>query len=407
MPDISNGSTVMVMGSSGTRHTLRNVGGVYSCSCAAWRNQSRHPSYRTCGHLLDYRGDEVEALRIRMGGIGAEGMPSTVMRRVGPFWRGERVAASPAVQTSVPAPRSVVRKESLPAAPVRAQVPEPTPLTVWDRLSVGADPFEGAEDTEPASRKQEGLAVLLAHAWDGVMDPTSWLMSEKLDGVRAYWNGKDFVSRLGNVFAVPDWFKEGMPDHHLDGEFWVGRGRFQETSGIVRRLDKGDEWAKVKYVAFDLPEMDAPFTARYNQLSRMTLPYNVEVVTHVQCVSLAHLRTMLEAVEAKGGEGLMLRDPQSKYERCRSHSLLKVKTFHDDEATVKGHTAGKGKHRGKVGALICQAKNGRTFQVGTGLSDAERANPPPVGSTITYRYQELTRDGVPRFPSYVGRRDYE
>jgi DNA ligase-1 len=80
---------------------------------------------------------------------------------------------------------------------------------------------------------------------------------------------------------------------------------------------------------------------------------------------------------------------------------LKVKTFHDADAKVIGHEPGKGKHKGRLGALFVQLPNGTKFSVGTGFSDAERSAPPPVGSTITFRYQELSEAGVPRFPSYV------
>jgi len=90
------------------------------------------------------------------------------------------------------------------------------------------------------------------------------------------------------------------------------------------------------------------------------------------------------------------------YVGSRSSSLLKVKTFSDAEAVVIAHEKGKGKHKNRLGALAVQNADGIQFSVGTGLSDKERENPPPIGSVITYRYQELTDGGVPRFPSYVG-----
>lgn len=412
MADLRDGDSTRVRGSSGTLYELKNVGGVYSCSCPAWRNQSRTNAYRTCGHLLDYRGPVVEAERISPAGL--DGMPATVLRRVQRYMTPvTRTAAPVPVMSSTSTTRGPVWASNAQVVPVGASAPAPV-RNAWNRL-VEADPFDPdpSPAPEPAPivgaipKAKEELAVLLAHSWDGVMDPTGWLVSEKLDGVRAYWNGKDFVSRLGNVFAVPDWFKAGLSFVHLDGEFFIDRGRFQETSGIVRRLDKGEEWRKVEYRVFDLPQMDATFEARYAQLTRMTFPMHVSYVRHLPCYGIEDLKGKLEAVTMLGGEGLMLRNPRSKYERCRSNSLLKVKTFHDAEATVIGHTAGKGKHLGRVGALICRTPEGIDFNVGTGLSDQERQNPPRIGACITYRYQELTRDGVPRFPSYVGVRDFE
>jgi DNA ligase-1 len=98
----------------------------------------------------------------------------------------------------------------------------------------------------------------------------------------------------------------------------------------------------------------------------------------------------------------MLRQPGSAYEVGRSATLLKVKTFKDAEATVIGHQAGAGKHKGRLGALLVRLADGTEFAVGTGFTDKERAAPPAVGSVITFRYQELSDAGVPRFPSYVG-----
>lgn len=109
----------------------------------------------------------------------------------------------------------------------------------------------------------------------------------------------------------------------------------------------------------------------------------------------------LDRVVAQGGEGLMLRQPQSLYEVGRSTTLLKVKAFLDAEARVVEHLPGEGKHKGRLGALVVEMPGGKRFSVGTGFSDAERASPPPLGSLITYRYQELTDRGVPRFPSFL------
>ena len=113
---------------------------------------------------------------------------------------------------------------------------------------------------------------------------------------------------------------------------------------------------------------------------------------------------MMDTVTKNGGEGLMLRQPGSIYIQGRSNTLLKVKNFFDAEAIVIDHAAGRGRHQGRMGALICRMESGKQFRVGTGFSDNDRNNPPKIGSIITYRFQELTVSKVPRFPSYVGER---
>ena len=248
---------------------------------------------------------------------------------------------------------------------------------------------------------------MLAHKWDQKMDPTGWWMSEKLDGVRAYWDGEAFVSRLGNQFFAPDWFIADLPADTLDGELWVGRKLFSETMSIVRSGTQGVEWKKVQYVVFDAPNAKGAFEDRIKHaekvLKKAASPH-ARALEHVPCKGVDHLRTELERVEGLGGEGLMLRRPKSMYEVGRSSSLLKVKTFHDTEGRVIGHAPGTGKHKGRLGALIVELPSGTKFNVGTGFSDAEREDPPKIGAVITFRYQEMTKDGVPRFPSYVGER---
>jgi DNA ligase 1 len=195
-----------------------------------------------------------------------------------------------------------------------------------------------------------------------------------------------------------------LPDFPLDGELWGGRKKFQRTVSVVRRQDRSDDWKEMLYVVFDAPRMDAPFEARIAHCKRyldsVGPPY-ARAHPHRECRGTEHLQLELKRVEGLGGEGLMLRKPGSKYEVGRSSTLLKVKTFKDDEATVVGHLAGAGRHKGRLGALEVKLKDGTLFSVGTGFSDAERAAPPPLGSLITFRYQELSEDGVPRFPSFV------
>jgi DNA ligase-1 len=335
MPDLADGESFLMKGSGSKPYELKNVGGVYSCTCPAWRNQSLGIERRSCKHLRKLRGDEAEEARI--GG----------------------------------------------ALPVRAK------------------PASGDDEDDA------GPPVLLAERWDNVADLSGWWMSEKLDGVRAYWDGKQFLSRNGNVYYAPDWFIEGLPDLPLDGELWLGRKKFQRAVSIARRQDKSEHWRELRYLVFDAPTQTGGFEERTGFLNDLFARKKLEFAAahaHQLCRDLNHLRSELARIEGLGGEGLMLREPRSKYAAGRSTTLLKVKTFHDAEATVIGHQAGEGRHKGRLGALFVELPNGTRFSVGTGFSDAERSTPPPIGSTITFRYQELSDGGVPRFPSYVGLR---
>ncbi len=272
-----------------------------------------------------------------------------------------------------------------------------------------AAPQRSAATIKKDTAASEGKAppVLLAHKWETEHDPTGWWMSEKLDGIRAYWDGESFTSRLGNKFFAPDWFVADLPADTLDGELWVGRKQFQRTTSIVRSGAGSDEWKAVTYVVFDAPEAKGGFEARLAHIEKVmtrAAPPHARFLEHAQCKGVEHLKEELARVEALGGEGLMLRQPGSKYAVGRSNTLLKVKTFHDAEARVIGHAPGTGKHKGRLGALVVELPDGVRFNVGTGFSDREREEPPAIGAVITFRYQELSNDGVPRFPSYVGER---
>ena len=255
-----------------------------------------------------------------------------------------------------------------------------------------------------SNSKISGPELLLAHPWDSFQDLKGWWMSEKLDGVRAYWDGKKLLSRNGNIFHAPEWFIKDLPSTELDGELWMERKSFQKTVSTVRRKNANDDWKQIKYVVFDAPRMNGQFEERLgylDDLSKSIASTHFQTLNHTRCRGISHLQKQLSRITSIGGEGLMLREPASVYEHGRSSTLLKVKNFLDTEATVIDHIAGRGRHKGRMGALLVQLDNGTEFSVGTGFSDAQRNKPPAIGTRITFRYQELTDSGVPRFPSYL------
>lgn len=247
------------------------------------------------------------------------------------------------------------------------------------------------------------MKLLLAHRWNPSIDPTGYWLSEKLDGVRAYWDGTGLFSRLGKKLFAPPWFVEGLPrEVHLDGELFAGRKMFHKTVSAVRQRERAHGWRELLYVVFDAPKLDAPFEDRLNVLGERVSGVHVVVHQHWVCRGLVHLEEELARIEALGGEGLMMRKPGSRYERGRSMTLLKVKTFRHGEAVVVGHLPGRAGDARRIGSLACVLPNGTRFSVGSGLTDHLRENPPPIGAAIHFRYQEETREGVPRFPTFVG-----
>lgn len=245
------------------------------------------------------------------------------------------------------------------------------------------------------------MAVLLAKTWAG-SDPSGWWMSEKLDGVRAVWDCRTLATRTGQEIRAPQWFLDALPaGEPLDGELWMGRGTFQQTVGVVRSHGGGDDWRAVRFAAFDAPMAAGGFEDRQAALhDAIGTGGFVFALPQMCCEGQGHMLEELARVEAEGGEGLMLREPGSRYERKRSGTLLKVKTFHDAEATVVGYESGTGRNEFCVGALVAQLQDGTEFRVSSGLTDALRRDPPAVGTVFTFKYQQLTDAGVPRFPSF-------
>jgi len=253
----------------------------------------------------------------------------------------------------------------------------------------------------------EPLVIMHAKQYVAGVAVADYFGSEKLDGVRARWNGKRLISRNGNVFAAPAWFVSDFPRQTLDGELWLGRGKYQQTVSVISRQQPHEGWRELKFMVFDLPDSPQRFFDRYAQMEIMgkqsQSPY-LDVITQQRIVSHNQLMTLLENVVGRGGEGLMLHHKDSLYRPGRSAHLLKVKKFNDAEAVVVDYKEGKGKYSGMVGSLKLRMANGQEFYVGSGLTDGLRAEPPSLGSIITYRHQGFTDKGLPRFAVYLRQR---
>ncbi len=226
-------------------------------------------------------------------------------------------------------------------------------------------------------------------------------MSEKLDGVRALWDGSALRFRSGRAVPAPAWFLARLPTTALDGELWLGRGRFDVLSATVRRAQAVDaEWLQVQYRVFELPLADGTFEARAERLKAVVQTrgwQQLEAVEQFRVANHAALQAKLKVITSAGGEGLVLHLASAPVTAGRSDVLLKLKALQDAEAVVVGYTPGKGKYAGKLGALNVKAESGQNFKLGTGLSDQQRQNPPAIGSTVTYSFQDLTPGGKPRF----------
>lgn len=257
----------------------------------------------------------------------------------------------------------------------------------------------------------EAAQLLLAQNYSNKFDPVNYLVSEKLDGVRALWDGKILRFRSGRIIHAPAWFTATFPAHALDGELWMGRRSFERLSAAVRRQEPLDaEWKNISYQLYELPNGEGAFSARISHLQASVTQANVswlQVLPQVQVTDKSALTIKLKQVAQGGGEGLMLHRADALWQTGRSEVLLKLKLQLDAEARVVAHETGQGKYQGMLGALVVETPDGQRFRLGTGLSDVQRRNPPAIGSTVTYRYRDISSTGLPKFASFLRVRESE
>ncbi|CAN7340001.1 DNA ligase [Acidovorax sp. LjRoot129] len=248
-------------------------------------------------------------------------------------------------------------------------------------------------------------ALLLANVYRPGLPLADYWVSEKYDGVRGYWDGRTLRTRGGETVAAPAWFTAGWPDTAMDGELWAGRGRFGHAQSTTRQQHADDAaWRQIQFMVFDLPRHGGRFDERIPALNALVATIGqpwVQAVPQKRVASDAALQAVLQRTVRAGGEGLMLHRGASLYQGGRSDDLIKVKTHEDTEARVVAHLPGKGRHAGRMGALLVEMRTGQRFKLGAGFSDAQRADPPAVGSWVTYRFRGTHDGGLPRFASFV------
>lgn len=258
----------------------------------------------------------------------------------------------------------------------------------------------------PVTATSDPPPLLLANDYEQAeVDLSRYWISEKYDGVRAFWDGSRLLTRAGNTIHAPEWFTRGWPQTPLDGELWAGRGQFEQVTATVRDLDPDDAaWRQIQFMVFDLPAHVGTFNERLTALQSLLSSQRVDwmrAVTQSRVADEAALHRELEAIAAGGGEGVMLHREDSLYRAERSDDLLKLKPYQDADARVIAHLPGQGKYTGMLGALLVRASDGTQFRIGTGFTDEQRRHPPPLGSWVTYSYHNLTARGIPRFARFL------
>jgi len=245
---------------------------------------------------------------------------------------------------------------------------------------------------------------MLPKVYSEQIDIRGWLMSEKLDGVRGYWDGQQLFSKHGYPLNPPPEFIRELPDFPLEGELWGGRGTFAQTASIVKHKQPHQGWLQLKFAIFDVPAAPGGFVQRiklaqdwfadHPSLYAFVIPQNI-------VPDREHLYRELQRIEKVGGEGLIVRKPDALYTAGRSVEILKVKSYQDDEATVIAHLPGKGRNAGRLGSLLVMLKDGTQFKLGSGFSDEERNNPPAIGTVITFKFYGKYPSGIPKFPAFL------
>lgn len=228
-------------------------------------------------------------------------------------------------------------------------------------------------------------------------------MSEKLDGIRAYWDGEKFRTRQNIPIYAPDWFTKNFPPFQLDGELWTTQNDFENIQSIVLSKNSNKRWKKITYNIFEVPYAKGNFLKRLEKVQVWFLKNNnpqVKIIEQIYCKNTQELNKFLNNIIKKNGEGVMLKNPNISYESGRSSNILKVKKFQDAEGKIIGINYNKT----LLKSLIIELPNKVRFNLGNGFSKIQRENPPKIGAIVTFKYYGLTKNKKPKFASFLHER---
>ncbi len=223
-----------------------------------------------------------------------------------------------------------------------------------------------------------------------------WVMSEKLDGVRGFWDGKQLLTRSGKVLNPPKWFIKNYPPFAIDGELWRKRGDFDRISSIVRSTKSKQRWRQITHQIFEVPNQTGNLSQRLAVLAQYLNAHPDTPIRLIEQIPIQHkaqLAKYLKSIMDKGGEGVVVRNPQLAYQTGRLSSALKVKPYQNSECVIIAILGGKRKYLGKMGSVKCRTKTGNVVKIGSGFSDAQREHPPEIGTRIAFKYYGLTKKG--------------
>ncbi|WP_428025545.1 DNA ligase [Arcobacter sp.] len=238
-------------------------------------------------------------------------------------------------------------------------------------------------------------------------DITGWYMSEKLDGIRGYWDGKNLYTKNGNLINTPAYFTKDFPPFTLDGELWSKRDDFENIQAIVLDKEPSNKWSEITYNIFEVPNTKGDFLTRLDKAKVWFDKHpnkNVSIIKQIKCESEEHLLEFLDEIVDLNGEGVIIKDASKKYHTGRSPYILKVKKFLDMEGVVLGYNY---KRDGSFKSLKVKLEDGTNFNLGGGFSDKQRQKPPKIGEIVTFKYYGFTKTGKPKFASFLRVRDIE
>lgn len=264
--------------------------------------------------------------------------------------------------------------------------------------------FQPIPDNPPKQKIQASKIYAQMHGvdWSSTVDPTGWYMSEKLDGYRAFWDGTDLWTRGGHLINAPLGFKACLPKVELDGELWCGYGTKSQLASILKKSSHEERteqelselWRPIKFCVFDLPKEPGTYPQRHAKLKDLrTENPNVSIVPMTKCQGIEDLKTKLNEIQSKSGEGIMLYHPTAAYTPGRTINLQKVKVHQD--AFVKFIQKNTNSY-----SLICDQMDGVQIKVKCCGYDYE--DPPEVGTVIQIRHSGIVKDSKKfKFPIVV------